>query len=84
MLMSARRFLWILCFGVALFLTVPTAEAKGIMIINYGEDVFETGPLPASIAADLPGAKAGVSLQRLWGLLGLSCDVGLHPGGLRG
>jgi hypothetical protein len=59
MLMSAKHFLWVVCVGFALFLTTPTAEAKGILIINTGEDVFETGSLPASIAADLPGAKAG-------------------------
>ena len=60
MLMSVKRVLSVLCLGAALFLAAPTAEAKGILIINTGEDVFETGPLPASIAADLPaGAKAG-------------------------
>jgi hypothetical protein len=59
MLVSAKRFLWVLCVGAALFLTTPTAEAKGILIINTGEDVFETGPLPPELTEIFPEAKAG-------------------------
>jgi hypothetical protein len=52
-----RRTLSLLLFLLTLLALAPTdAEARrrtpGFAIINTGEEIFETGPLPASVAAD--------------------------------
>lgn len=64
MLSHSKRLFLMVFLGAILLFTAQKAEAGGVVIYNYGEDAFETGPLPDSIKDTLPpGAKAGYKCQ---------------------
>ncbi len=68
-----QKLLWAALVGAAMIVCPVDAQAGkggGLLFINWGEDVFETGELPDELAegADAAGWKAGYKCS-IFGLL---------------